>query len=63
MCRHQLFVQMVREQHSDTDRDGAIERGSELTQSGHLIHRSKPAEMPCYDEDGIVPDRKQRWYQ
>ena len=54
---------MVREQQSDIDRDGTIERSSELTQSGHLIKRSKPAEMPCYDEDGTVPDRKQRWYQ
>lgn len=46
---HQLFVQMVREQQAKAGSDGNLHRSSELTASGNLIRRSKPAEMPCYD--------------
>lgn len=61
--RHQLFVQMVREQQGSAKADGTTERNSEVAHDGHLINKSKPAEMPCYEEDGSVPERKQRWYQ
>lgn len=53
-CRHQLFVQMVRDQQCKAAADGSLQRESELTASGHLIKRSKPAEMPCYDEDNVL---------
>jgi len=49
-CRHQLFVQMVRKQQSSGHANGKLQRDSELTESGHLIRRSKPAEMPCYED-------------
>ena len=62
-CRHQLFVHMVREQLGSADPDCAMERGSEVIQHSHLVSKSKPAEMPCYEEDGSVPEQKQRWYQ
>ena len=64
-CRHQLFVQMVQEQQINTDLADTLTPSSDLTQSGHLIRRSKPAEMPCYEEDSpqSVPMQKQRWYQ
>jgi hypothetical protein len=55
-CRHQLFVQMVREQQSKVHYDGSMQRDSELTESGHLIRRSKPAELPCYDEGGSASE-------
>ena len=54
---------MVREQQGAADADGTTERGAEVVNDGSLINKSKPAEMPCYEEDGSVPDRKQRWYQ
>lgn len=53
---HQLFVQMVREQQSQVHCDGSMQRDSELTESGHLIRRSKPAELPCYDEGGSASE-------
>lgn len=61
VCRHQLFVQMVREQQGNAS-DSTAERTSEVTHD-HLIHKTKPAEMPCYEEDGSVPEPKKRWYQ
>ena len=61
--RHQLFVQMVREQQGSADSDSMTERNSDVITHDHLIVKSKPAEMPCYEEDGSVPEQKQRWYQ
>lgn len=57
---------MVREQQSNANSDSMTERSSEAVQHGHLINKTKPAEMPCYEEDGsppLVPEQKQRWYQ
>ena len=54
---------MVREQQGSADADGITERGSEVVHDDRLINKSKPAEMPCYEEDGSVPERQQRWYQ
>lgn len=54
---------MVREQQDNADSDTTTEHSSDVIQHAHLINKSKPAEMPCYEEDGSVPAQKQRWYQ
>lgn len=54
---------MVLEQQGSADADGIMKQGSEAINQGHLISKSKPAGMPCYEEDGSVPQEKQRWYQ
>ena len=54
---------MVREQQDNAGSDTTTERSSDVIQHDHLINKSKPAEMPCYEEDGSVPEQKQRWYQ
>lgn len=61
VCRHQLFVQMVREQKQKSPCEGSMQRDSELTESGRLVSRSKPAELPCYDEDSSASNIDSDW--